>query len=186
MDAIANTNNLYNNYPERSGSPASIDGLIKPVQTQTFLGHSFDCQHRLAGIKKKMNGDMMAGDVGLVAFRYLQCRKGFYKTLFQSIVYTACAIGSVLYSHNPLAVGFAVFTASNAIINGRNAVQYNEATATAGKFLQKRLPPQTLAEIKRLGYNDDGFKKLYKRLEQDGIAVQNLKALLAKRIRVDS
>ena len=187
MDARAITNSPCKSYSDSSDPQSSIIGLIKPVKTQTFLGHSFDCQQRAAGINKKMNGEISNRDTGMVAYRYLQCRKGFYKTLFQSVVYTICTIGAALYSQNPLSACFALFTASNAIINARNAVKYNEQTAIAGKFLQGHISQKTFTTIKTLGYNDDGLKKLYKTLLDDGVNVERLKEQLkSRKITVDA
>ncbi len=142
-----------------------LNKLERVEPTQSLLITPMPCEKTCAMIRNSTVDSMETANTAKVAYRYMQNNAGASNTLFEAGIYSACVLVSIveaaLKPEIALLAGVMMLAEIAHILpNVNNTLRYRETRDACAEWLEGRLSPEKLEQIKALKYNEAGIKKL--------------------------
>lgn len=143
---------------------------VKPYNT-LFVG-PMPCEKKAAAILNKTSLSMQQNDIGDVAYRYLQCRRGKNNTLKEAILwgsYSIILLGFMRRKPRQMGLIWALPTALHVPPNIGNTIRYAETQKSCEEWLATRLDKDKVAEIRAMTFTQSGMFSLTHFLNREKI-----------------
>lgn len=162
---ISSTQNRHGPIPQLENPPRT--------EPKTLMGKAFPCQRQAAALRDKALADIVRGDTGLLAYRYLQCRAGQHNTRQEAAIHcagaSACivlvgtAAGSMVFGNilAPVAMGVAgsaaCITAGQAYVDFGNTGRYRKTKRLLKQALREKINDEQFMQIQAMRYKNLSF-----------------------------
>lgn len=163
----------------RSIQDKSKTGLKEVRPYNTLFISPMPCENKCAAIRNKTVASMRQNDIGDVAYRYLQTRRGQNNTLKEVIFWGSMStimLGLFRGSSRSVRLLSALPSALHVPPNIGNTIRYSETKRSSEEWLSSRLDKNKIKEIKAMKFNQAGMLSLnifLKRENIDNSSVEN-------------